>query len=155
MHNELNLDLYNIKDWKEDDYNYNFLVETILSPPACPMGCPPDFQRFGRKKQLYMDTTMHSKRVGITVDRKRFRCKQCSHTYWETLPDMDDVRFMTNRLLNTFVTLLSNALLQVLQKRLALMKKQSVISSETMWLNWNKRFHLKLLLGWVWMKSIS
>ncbi|WP_203363037.1 ISL3 family transposase [Bacillus sp. REN10] len=98
MHNELNLDLYNIKDWKEDDYNYNFLVETTLSPPACPMGCPPDFQRFGRKKQLYMDTTMHSKRVGITVDRKRFRCKQCSHTFWETLPDMDDVRFMTNRL---------------------------------------------------------
>lgn len=102
MDNGLNLDLYNVKDFKEDIDIYNFLVEVvpILSPPVCPEnGCVPDFHKFGRKKQLFMDTTMHNKRVGITVDRRRFRCKQCGYTFWEDLPDMDDKRFMTQRLI--------------------------------------------------------
>ncbi|WP_214720682.1 ISL3 family transposase [Exiguobacterium sp. s192] len=100
MNNHLNLTMYRIKDWQEDESNYNYLVETISSPPACPMGCYPDFYNYGRKKQLYMDTTMHNKRVGITVDRRRYRCKQCNYTFWEELPDMDDVRFMTSRLVH-------------------------------------------------------
>lgn len=41
---------------------------------------------------------MHSKRVGIAVDRQKFRCKNCSRVFYEQLPDMDDKRSATKRL---------------------------------------------------------
>lgn len=86
VHNALNLHSYNLNDFQEDGNNYNFLVATISSPPAYPKVCPLNFQRYGRKKQLYIDTT------------KRYRCKQCGHTFWETFLDMNEEHFKTDRL---------------------------------------------------------
>ncbi|OIQ80722.1 transposase [mine drainage metagenome] len=41
---------------------------------------------------------MHGKRVGLYIDTKRFRCRSCTKTFYETLPDIDQNRMMTSRL---------------------------------------------------------
>lgn len=40
----------------------------------------------------------HGKRVGIYVQRRRFKCRSCGRTFSEALPDVDDKREMTTRL---------------------------------------------------------
>lgn len=41
---------------------------------------------------------MHGKRVGIYVDTRRFQCLHCNKTFYELLPDVDEKRKMTSRL---------------------------------------------------------
>lgn len=41
---------------------------------------------------------MHGKRVGIELTRKRYKCKNCLKTFLEILPDMDEKRLATKRL---------------------------------------------------------
>jgi transposase len=43
---------------------------------------------------------MHAKRVGIYVNRQRYKCRECSETFFENLPDMDVNRSVTNRLIS-------------------------------------------------------
>ncbi|WP_428833022.1 transposase family protein [Mammaliicoccus lentus] len=45
------------------------------------------------------DLPMHAKRVGIYVNRQRYKCRKCNETFFENLPDMDIKRSVTNRLL--------------------------------------------------------
>ena len=49
--------------------------------------------------QRFMDTPMHGKRTLVEIERQRYRCKACGKTLFEPLPDMDDKRQMTSRLL--------------------------------------------------------
>jgi len=57
-------------------------------------------QRFGKRTQLFLDLPMHGKRVGIHVERQRYRCTNCRHTMLQPLPQMDDKRQMAKRLLS-------------------------------------------------------
>src|SRR5690625_7129438 len=43
---------------------------------------------------------MHAKRVGINVNRQRYKCRECNETFFENLSDMDVNRSVTNRLIN-------------------------------------------------------
>ncbi|MEJ8764909.1 helix-turn-helix domain-containing protein [Oceanobacillus sp. HCA-5259] len=43
---------------------------------------------------------MHAKRVGIYVNRQRYKCGECNETFFEDLPVMDVNRSVTNRLIN-------------------------------------------------------
>src|SRR5690625_2252278 len=43
---------------------------------------------------------MHAKRVGIYVNRQRYKCRECNETFFENLSDMDVNRSVTNRLIN-------------------------------------------------------
>ena len=43
---------------------------------------------------------MHGKRVGIYVDTRRYQCQSCNKTFYEPLPDVDEKRKMTKRLLD-------------------------------------------------------
>jgi len=47
---------------------------------------------------MVKDLPMHGKRVGVYIDTRRYRCKSCAKTFYETLPDVDKRRPMTNRL---------------------------------------------------------
>ncbi|MFN8755730.1 MAG: helix-turn-helix domain-containing protein [Burkholderiales bacterium] len=60
----------------------------------------PDLGLFGHGSQLqkFIDTPTHGKRLLIEIERKRYRCKACSKTLFESLPDMDAKRSMTDRL---------------------------------------------------------
>ena len=46
-----------------------------------------------------MDLPIRGKRVGITVQRHRYRCCACHCTFFEALPCMNESHFMTNRLM--------------------------------------------------------
>jgi len=44
------------------------------------------------------DLPKHGKRVGIYIDTRRFQCRACNKTFYELLPDTDEKRMMTSRL---------------------------------------------------------
>ena len=98
----LNLPNIKILDMKESEYDYRFLVEsTALSPSHCPKcGTVANLYKHGKKQQLFFDLPMHAKRVGIYVNRQRYKCKECKETFFENLPDMNVNRSVTNRLIN-------------------------------------------------------
>src|SRR5690625_4593738 len=100
--NMLNLPNFKIPDMKESEYDYRFLVEsTALSPSHCPKcGTVANLYKHGKKQQLFFDLPMHAKRVGIYVNRQRFKCRDCNETFFENLTDMDTNRSVTNRLIN-------------------------------------------------------
>ena len=45
-----------------------------------------------------MDTPMHGKRVAVHVMRQRWRCRECNGTFQQILPEIDEKRNMTRRL---------------------------------------------------------
>ncbi|HHT7202321.1 ISL3 family transposase [Bacillus cereus group sp. TH204-1LC] len=100
--NMLNLPSFKILDMKESEYDYRFLVETTLPPPSyCPKcGTVANLYKHGKKEQLFFDLPMHAKRVGIFVKRQRYKCNECEATFFENLPDIDEGRSVTNRLIN-------------------------------------------------------
>jgi transposase len=69
-----------------------------VTPTSCPL-CQSALYKHGMQSQVYMDTPMHGKRVLITLDRRRFRCKVCNKTLFDPLPAFDAKRLATNRLI--------------------------------------------------------
>jgi len=98
----LNLPNLKIIDMEESVDDYRFLVQTTFSPPShCPKcGTIANLYKHGHKQQLFFDLPMHAKRVGIYVKRQRYKCRECSETFFEDLPDMDTNRSVTNRLID-------------------------------------------------------
>lgn len=84
---------------QEDMDDYQVEASRKESPLSCPQCSGHCLVGYGRKRQLFMDTPVGGKRVGIWVDRRRFRCKTCDRTFMEPLPDMDDHRQATSRLI--------------------------------------------------------
>ncbi len=84
---------------KEDSVRITADYTVVTSPcPSCGTPLPP--YRFGKLEQLFLDTPMYGKHVGILVMRQRYRCRVCRKTFVQALPDMDIKRFMTKRLLD-------------------------------------------------------
>ena len=52
----------------------------------------------GTVEQTYRDIPGHGLAVTILVERKRFRCRSCARTQFDAIPDLDDRRFATRRL---------------------------------------------------------
>jgi transposase len=98
MENVLNLAGWTILDTKETDQGYQFVAVYAIEP-LCVYCHSSDIQRFGKKEQLFLDLPMHGRRVGVQVQRRRYRCKRCQRTMIQPLPDMDDKRLMTTRLI--------------------------------------------------------
>jgi len=70
--------------------------------PECCVRCgvtPAKLNRHGVDDQGFIDTPVHGKAVAIKVMRKRFKCVDCGKTFQEPIPDMDEKRHMTRRLL--------------------------------------------------------
>jgi transposase len=100
MINILNLPSLTMLDIKENDFDYHFTVETVAKPSVCPCCGRANIVGYGRDMQLFMDTPMHGKRLGLHVKRRRLRCNDCSSTFFEPLDDMDEKRFATRRLID-------------------------------------------------------
>jgi hypothetical protein len=43
---------------------------------------------------------MHGKRVGMYVSTRRMQCRACAETFSEALPDVEEKRAMTKRLVD-------------------------------------------------------
>jgi transposase len=98
-----------LKDWrvlpdestKTDDALYPAAAyEPPHYSPVCPKcGSIDDYIEFGRYKHSYVDLPIFKKQVHIQVMRQRYRCKACSATWMQPLPDMDSKYQMTRRCL--------------------------------------------------------
>ena len=49
---------------------------------------------------MIRDMPMHGRRVGIYIDTRRFRCRICEKTFYEPLPEVNEKRLMTQRLVD-------------------------------------------------------
>ncbi len=96
--NILNLPSYTVTEFQENDHDYHVDAVANTAAASCPHCKSTDLVGFGRREQIVRDLPSHGKRVGIYVDTRRFRCRSCTKTFYEALPDVDEKRLMTNRL---------------------------------------------------------
>ena len=94
----LNLPAYRVLHVDTTDHDYHISAEVINAPQRCPHCLSDRLEGFGRREQMLRDLPMHARRVGLYVNTRRYRCKQCNKTFYETLPDADGKRLMTKRL---------------------------------------------------------
>lgn len=97
--NILNLVDYTVLSVENTDHDYHIKAETKTVPIQCPTCQSKAIVSFGRREQLIKDLPMHGRRVGIYVSTRRLKCTACVKTFSEALPDVDDKRSMTKRLL--------------------------------------------------------
>jgi transposase len=96
--NILNLPSYTVTALQENEHDYHIDAVAKDRPECCPH-CQSDIiVGFGRREQMVKDLPMHGKRVGLYVETKRFQCRACDKTFYESLPDVDEKRMMTSRL---------------------------------------------------------
>ena len=96
--NILNLPCYKVLGITENEHDYHIDVEAIDPPTSCPHCQYSNLVGFGRREQMVKDLPMHARRVGLYIDTRRFRCRNCGKTFYEALPEIDEKRAMTKRL---------------------------------------------------------
>jgi transposase len=94
----LNLAGYRIQEVITNDHDYHINAEVVEPPKVCPHCNSDNLVGFGRREQMVRDLPMHAKRVGLYVDTRRYRCRACTKTFYESLPETDEKRLMTRRL---------------------------------------------------------
>jgi transposase len=99
--NILRLPNWNVTAVKENDHDIR--VEATI-PEETPGYCPKcmtiyaKVYRHGSRQQLIHDLPVHGKRVGILLNRTRYRCRNCEQTFLQQLSQVDDGKQMTSRL---------------------------------------------------------
>ena len=98
--NILNLSSYVVTAVEQNDHDYHIDATVKTPPQVCPHCQSTNLVGFGRREQMVRDLPTHGRRVGLYVDTRRYQCRNCSKTFYEALPDMDERRPMTSRLVN-------------------------------------------------------
>lgn len=96
--NILNLRAYTVLGSTEAEHDYHIKAETAVPLTVCPNCHSREVVGYGRVEVLVRDLPMHGKRVGIYIDARRFKCKTCGKTFMEHLPEVNENRWMTERL---------------------------------------------------------
>jgi len=96
----LNLPNLRALEVQEEPEQYSILAETDTKPDWCAKCYHRDLYAHGARRQVYIDTPSHGKMVAITLDRKRWRCRNCGAITQQPLPDMADDHQMTRRLVD-------------------------------------------------------
>jgi len=94
--NILNLPWYKVLGITENEHDYH--IEAVEPPTSCPHCQSSNLVGFGRREQMVKDLPMHGRRVGLYIDTRRYRCRNCGKTFYEALPEIDEKRLMTKRL---------------------------------------------------------
>lgn len=95
----LNLPHWSMLRYDETDEHITMEVEYDKHPTACPScGAVGALNRFGKFPQTFLDLPVRGHHVGLSVQRQRYRCRECGKTCMQPLPDMDDKRHATRRL---------------------------------------------------------
>ncbi|WP_245979243.1 transposase family protein [Solilutibacter pythonis] len=86
--NILNLPAYRVRRGEEDEHDYRVYV-VVVSPITTCIHCRSDaLVGFGRRERHVKDLPMHTRRVGLYIDTRRFQCRSCGKTFYETLLDV-------------------------------------------------------------------
>lgn len=87
-----------LKTEENGDHDYHIHAVANSEPSACPECANDAIYGHGKRIQLFMDTPIHGRRVGIFLERKRYRCRQCKTTFFQACADIDDNHRATKRL---------------------------------------------------------
>lgn len=82
----------------ESEHDYHIRAESTVETRQCGHCQGREIIGFGRYEVLIRDLPAHGKRVGIYLQRRRFKCRSCARTFSEAIPEVDDKREMTTRL---------------------------------------------------------
>lgn len=82
---------------KEGPGQYEIDVTCTAASADCDCNTP-HLVRNGTKRVMFFDTPMHGKKVGIWVNRQRFKCTNCKRTVYPEIPHVHDTHRMTDRL---------------------------------------------------------
>lgn len=96
-----NLPKFNILSIRENEFDFLIQVVTNSPPFACPhCGRIANLYKHDNREHICMDLPIHGKCVGLLIKRQRYRCRECSQTFWERLDHtIDERRNCTKRLL--------------------------------------------------------
>ncbi len=83
----------------ENKDNYLIKAEIEHPPETCPR-CKKGvkFSRYGPRKEVIRDTSMHDKKVAIEVTKPRYKCKECEKIFLQEVPGKASNRDCTERL---------------------------------------------------------
>ncbi len=81
----------------ENPGQYEIEATVTGAVPTC-LCLLPGLVKNGRRKSMFFDTPMHGRKVGIWVQRQRYKCTGCRKTYYEKIPHMHPRHDMTERL---------------------------------------------------------
>ena len=100
MTNILNWSNWTVIRVEETDSDYRISAQPATLPTVCVFcGTIGQLRPYGAREQRFMDLPVHAKRTGILVERRRLDCQACGRIFIEPLPEMDEKRGMTKRLL--------------------------------------------------------
>ena len=94
-------DLKTIEPPQENESDMMFKVEATFPPVRCPQCGFDRLYKHTSRKQLIMDLPIRLKRVGLQLNRRRYKCRECGTTFWERLISIDEKRSMTKRLIRS------------------------------------------------------
>ncbi len=96
----LNLPAFRVIKVDESLHDYHVTSEPVAVQTACTSCGSENFGKWGSREQLVKDLPLHGKRVGISIDTKRYRCNDCGKTFFHSLPAVSQKRQMTERLVH-------------------------------------------------------
>ena len=141
-------DIKTIEPPQENETDMMFKVEAVRPPERCPECGFDKLYKHSSRNQLIMDLPIRLKRVGLQLNRRRYKCRECGSTFWERLISVDEKRSMTKRLLKSIQEQsMSKTFVEVAEKALVLTRKPLGTFLRTMWHSKNVNTSLKLLNG--------
>ncbi len=100
MLNLPNLEVISVND-TESSFDYYITVQSTKEVDCC-QKCGSvrnsAIVKIGKREYIYFDIPIHGRRVIVKAIRQRFKCRECDSVFAEALPDMDDKRNATKRL---------------------------------------------------------
>lgn len=81
----------------EDTQNYIAHAVVTVKPTACPKCKHDKLYEFGDRSIRIIDLPIHGKQVLINLERKRYRCRKCRHTFMPVHPEIDPEFRLTAR----------------------------------------------------------
>ncbi len=96
--NILNLNAYEIINFKETEHDYHIYARTKVPSTICPHCGSNNVVGHGSDDITVKDMTIHGKRVGVYIGVRRYKCRGCGKTFTEALPHINSKRLMTDRL---------------------------------------------------------
>lgn len=80
------------------DHDYHIYAHPKELNPPCPDCGSLKLYGHGKRIPLIMDTPIHGRRVGIFLEVKRYKCRECKKTFNQPCEDINDSHRATNRL---------------------------------------------------------
>ncbi len=98
MLNPFNLPDWLVEAWEQNSHDYRFTIRCKTPIACCPFCGGADLSKHGILTPEFRDLPMHGKRVGLLIQRQRYRCHHCRRTCVDPTPGLDDQRRVTERL---------------------------------------------------------